>query len=115
MFSIYLVLFNKSIVKGNGILSTFSQARYLFLMMGIFAVYNGMIYNEFFALPVEAFWGSCFSKEVGTTPFGTKGYPPISDDCVYYFGVDSRWAQSSNNLTFLNSLKMKTAVILGVL
>jgi len=36
-------------------------------------------------------------------------------DCVYTFGVDSRWFQSTNNLAYTNNLKMKISVILAIL
>lgn len=35
-------------------------------------------------------------------------------DCVYPFGVDSIWKVSTNQMQFVNSLKMKLAVIIGV-
>ena len=36
-------------------------------------------------------------------------------DCVYPFGVDPKWYVSPNELSFMNSLKMKLAVIFGIL
>lgn len=36
------------------------------------------------------------------------------EDCIYGFGVDYRWYQADNQLDFLNSMKMKLAVIIGV-
>jgi V-type H+-transporting ATPase subunit a len=36
-------------------------------------------------------------------------------NCVYTFGIDPIWFISSNDLVFLNSFKMKFAVIVGIL
>ena len=83
--------------------------------MGIFAFYNGLIYNECFAIPLDIF-GSCYSA----VPFYSVGinssarYNRTSFDCVYPIGVDPVWALSTNYLTFTNNMKMKIAVILGV-
>ena len=42
-------------------------------------------------------------------------YNPIrKPDCIYPAGVDTNWMISKNELNFMNSLKMKIAVILGV-
>lgn len=44
----------------HGAMKQVQQLRYLFLMMGFFAIYNGLLYNEFFAIPNDWF-GSCFN------------------------------------------------------
>lgn len=101
------------------------QARYLLLLMGIFATYNGFIYNEFFAIPFEIF-GSCYEEEIVVATnelidpvnniYAPKAFAfTRKPDCVYTFGVDPRWFQSDANLAFTNNLKMKIAVILGIL
>lgn len=45
------------------------------------------------------------------TPFKAVFKP----DCVYPVGIDPTWHLGSNELAYLNSLKMKISVILGVL
>ena len=39
----------------------------------------------------------------------------LKPDCVYPIGIDPAWYMGTNELAFLNSLKMKLSVILGVL
>lgn len=105
-----LVLFNDRF-KGTP-LEAAGFARYLLFLMGISAFYNGMIYNEAFAIPLDLY-GSCYNVH---QPVGKPAYfPRKSFDCVYTFGVDPVWANSSQYLTYVNNLKMKLAVILGVL
>jgi V-type H+-transporting ATPase subunit a len=93
----------------NTSMEAFATIRYLILLMGVFAFYNGWIYNEFFAIPTDIF-GSCYDSEVNVLSVGKNatnnnatipekyGYPRFNpqkpNDCVYPFGMDPRWFQS---------------------
>lgn len=102
------------------------MGRYMLLMMGFCSVYCGFIYNEFFALKLNLF-DSCYNLDTRVQQFtnvtapdvpvayGDYTYERLSYDCNYPFGVDPVWALSTNNLTFTNNIKMKMAVIFGVL
>lgn len=83
------------------------KVRYMLLLMGFFATYCGFIYNDMMAMPLNLF-GSCYSSEEGDQEV------TLAADCVYPFGVDPKWYVSKNELSYLNSLKMKLAVIFGV-
>ncbi len=74
--------------------------------MGLFATYNGFIYNEFLSISLNIF-GSCYSVDSGTAI-------PTGEQCVYPFGIDPVWSISQNKLQYTNSLKMKIAVIIAV-
>ena len=106
-FSLVIFLFGKS----SGPDSILGQAywfRYLVFLMGVFSLYAGFMYNDFTSLPLYIFGDSCYTypKDSDT--------PVRTEDCVYPFGVDPAWYLSTDELTFMNSLKMKIAVILGV-
>jgi V-type H+-transporting ATPase subunit a len=73
--------------------------------MGFFSLFCGFMYNDFMSIPLELF-KSCY-KTVGDEVVEIE-------DCVYPFGLDYKWYSSHNELVFMNSLKMKMAVIFGV-
>ena len=87
-------------------------------MMGFFSMFTGLMYNEWFSIPLS-FFHSCYTQEFFTynssDPYSAVGFHKIADDCVYEVGVDPVWVLSTNYLNFANSFKMKLAVILGVL
>lgn len=95
------------------------QLRYIIMLMGLFATYCGLIYNDFMAIPLWLF-DSCYDLEEkahsgDAKDHHVKFHVHYKEDCTYPMGVDPVWYMGSNELTFLNSLKMKISVILGVL
>lgn len=108
LFGLYLCIWKESIEKDStSMIKPALKARYLLLMMGFFAVYSGLMYNDFFSLPIGIF-GSCYNN-VGEVA------KKSSKSCIYPFGLDPKWYSASNELSFFNSMKMKLSVIFGVL
>jgi len=82
--------------------------RYLVIMMGIFAIFCGSIYNDCASIPMNVF-GSTYETEPGSNIMKR-----ISDT-PYPWGLDPEWSHKANSLQFINSMKMKLAVIIGVI
>jgi len=115
-FGLFLIIRYDSL-KENKVWAAIGQLRYLFTLMGFMAFYAGSIYNEFFALGVNM-WGSCYDmnniKETGTA--GLYRFDRREGSCTFPWGMDPGWSVAdSNELLFVNSVKMKMAVIFGVL
>ena len=110
IFAAYLCLFSDKIAQEKkGLLYTVLPGRYLLLLQGIFACYCGFIYNDFMAMPWNLF-GSCYDHE----RVEGENYVEKTGLCNYPFGIDPGWFGTSNELTFLNSFKMKLSIIMGV-
>mmetsp|Transcript_18359 Transcript_18359/g.13227 ORF Transcript_18359/g.13227 Transcript_18359/m.13227 type:complete len:82 (+) Transcript_18359:1332-1577(+) len=60
----FLCLFKSTIVAKYPSTEMVMPYRYLLLMMGFFATYCGLIYNDFMSIPLELF-DSCYSFETG--------------------------------------------------
>lgn len=82
--------------------------RYFLLLMGIFATYTGVIYNDYASVPLYLFGDSCYVYTEG------HAKPHVKEGCVYPVGIDPSWYLGTTELTVLNSIKMKIAVIFGV-
>lgn len=98
-FGFYLVAF------GSRSLGQIVNMKWMFVLMGLFSVFCGLIYNEFFSIPL-LLQGSCYD------PVAFQKY---SEDCRYNVGVDWIWASASNETAFINSFKMKFSIIIGVI
>ena len=105
LFALYLCLFKESIEKSDSFLKMVLKGRYLLLLMGFFGFFCGLMYNDFLSVPLGFF--SCYSKVA-------EGISVQKKNCVYPFGLDPKWYVSDNELTFINSMKMKLSVIFGV-
>ena len=97
LFSLYLLFFN------NRNLAFLQKGKYLLVFMGFFSLFCGFIYNDFFGFQLNLF-GSCYNKIGNSIKVGRK------EDCVYIFGIDPVWGVSNNELTFMNSFKMKICI-----
>lgn len=127
LFALFLVLSEKSMgaAKLDDITSMLFGGRYCILLMALFSIYTGALYNEFFSIPMTMLAGpSSFGCFIGDeeSPSG----PVDLRDCShahgeirlisdpYPFGVDPAWRGTNTELPYLNSLKMKLSILLGV-
>lgn len=93
------------------------SGRYVLILMSIFAMYCGALYNETFCIPMN--FGSMWHLQLGPNASDTQNStfwtePDPSKRFVYSFGVDPVWKGATNELLYYNSLKMKMSVIIGV-
>jgi len=110
IFALYLILREEQLEKAklNEMIVTIFQGRYMLLLMGIFSIYTGLIYNEAFAISIDIFGSSWEYPNVNATE------AVLVTDRVYPFGVDPIWKTATNTLLYYNSLKMKMSIIMGV-
>lgn len=104
--ALYMVLYEnrlKKTAQENEIFGMMYGGRYIILLMSVFSIYVGALYNECMALPMTLFGPSVYNEH------GEKEF-----EATYPFGLDPMWQVASNKLTFVNSLKMKASVVLGV-
>lgn len=94
----------------GSIAAAVAPARHFLLLMGIFSVFCGVIYNDFTSVSMYLFGDSCWELPAA----GSNRASP-KPDCVYPIGLDPTWYMAQNEILFVNSVKMKIALILGVL
>ncbi|KAL5231890.1 hypothetical protein ABZP36_030666 [Zizania latifolia] len=113
--TLYLIIREKKLAsqKLDDIMDMMFGGRYVILMMSIFSIYTGLIYNEFFSVPFELFAKSAYAcRDPSCGDAITEGL--IKARPTYPFGVDPVWYGSRSELPFLNSLKMKLSILIGV-
>ncbi len=89
------------------------DGRYVLILMGMFSMYTGLLYNECFSIPIDLCGTNWKYVDVDPTSPTIAAFR-IDTSRTYEFGVDPAWAGSANSLMYYNSMKMKLSVILGV-
>ncbi|BFZ17701.1 hypothetical protein BsWGS_20740 [Bradybaena similaris] len=123
LFGLFMVLKENSLGSKkitNEIANTFFGGRYIIMMMGLFSIYTGLVYNDVFAKSLNIF-GSQWKPVTSDTDMRENEdiqLDPVYDytnGTAYFFGIDPIWQAAKNKIVVLNSLKMKMAIILGVI
>ncbi|PBK83075.1 V0/A0 complex, 116-kDa subunit of ATPase [Armillaria gallica] len=109
--ALYMILAERKLSKADlgEIFGQFFFGRYIILLMGIFSIYTGFMYNDIFSKSLHI-WHSGWDF-----PDGEGKVTGISNGHMYPFGLDPGWHGADNNLVFVNSYKMKMSVVLGVI
>lgn len=115
-------LMNRTTISENEIISILYSGRYIILLMGLFSIYIGFIYNDVLSRSMNLFTSSwaCVYNDSTVMDLTTQltlnpNDPRFYTGHPYPFGVDPIWKISGEDsiITF-NSLKMKLAIILGI-
>ena len=91
------------------------------LLMGIFSIYTGLIYNDVFSKSINIF-GSAYKvnmteEELTMVPHEMLVPDPRNGHYAQYpypVGIDPVWQLAENKIPYLNAFKMKVSIILGV-
>ena len=83
--------------------------RYIMLMMGMFSMFTGLVYNDVFSQSFDIFESSWSWPE----PKGNDATASLKKDYRYPFGLDPGWHGTDNDLLFSNSYKMKLSIVMG--
>ncbi|XP_060747997.1 V-type proton ATPase 116 kDa subunit a isoform X1 [Tachysurus vachellii] len=130
--ALYLVLRESRLSaqkNDNELFSMVFSGRYIILLMGLFSVYTGIIYNDCFSKSLNVFGSGWSVRPMFTTDGqGNWTFDILKENRLmqldpavpgvfggpFPIGIDPIWSLASNKLTFLNSYKMKMSIILGV-
>lgn len=123
LFGLALIMMEKKLgamkIKDE-IANTFFSGRYIIMMMGLFSIYTGLIYNDIFSKSFNLFGSSWFPYYTDATLLSSKslvlnpGTMFDNQTGPYPLGLDPIWQPSTNKITFTNSFKMKLSIILGI-
>jgi len=111
----YFVVREKKLAGNlNEMLQTAFDGRYMILLMGLFSIFTGLLYNEAFSIPLNILGSNWeYPEHHNETDTFIQAHS-IDPNRAYEFGVDPGWGGSSNGLAFYNSLKMKMSIIFAV-
>jgi len=124
LFGLMMVLREKKFLaekSDNEIWNLFFGGRYIILLMGLFSIYSGFIYNDVFAKSLNIFgssWRAQFNYNETRLNNIVELYPVANashyTQIPYPLGMDPVWSLAHNKIVFQNSFKMKLSIIFGV-
>lgn len=122
LFGAFMVIWEKKLLKkktNNEIWNIFFGGRYIILLMGLFSIYTGLIYNDVFSKSMTIFQSAWTTNYNISTIMSNRDLTldPATKDYAqspYPFGLDPVWQVAQNKIIFLNSYKMKLSIIFGV-
>ncbi|KAG6855996.1 hypothetical protein H0H87_008574 [Tephrocybe sp. NHM501043] len=109
--ALYMILSERKLARVDlgEIMGQFFFGRYIILLMGMFSMYTGLMYNDIFSRTLHIWHsGWTFPESNASSVTG------INNGHVYPFGLDPGWHGADNALVFTNSYKMKMSIVLGV-
>ena len=86
ILSIYICLKKQHLYYSDSILKGLIKFRYFLLIMGIFSLFCGLIYNDFMGISLS-FFNSCYQNDVINMNI-VKQKP----GCIYPIGIDPKWS-----------------------
>eukprot|EP01023_Acetabularia_acetabulum_P007407 TRINITY_DN131_c1_g1_i3.p1 TRINITY_DN131_c1_g1~~TRINITY_DN131_c1_g1_i3.p1 ORF type:complete len:878 (+),score=198.42 TRINITY_DN131_c1_g1_i3:100-2733(+) len=127
VFALALIANEKKMLKQqlNDMVEMAFSGRYVILLMGIFSLYTGLLYNEVYSM-VSDFFGTAYEcpndphadpRDSVHCPNATiNGLVLKKEGEPYIIGVDPVWHgyETRTELPFTNSIKMKMSIIMGV-
>jgi len=116
LFGLWLVNKGKALQDIPSVGNELYWARYLVLQLGVYATFAGFMYNDLFSVGLPIFSSGYAKDEAGNwLPTWDIKNEGNGQGGPYPIGVDWAWHGSTNELMFMNSLKMKLSVLFGVL
>ncbi|KAF7329515.1 V-type proton ATPase subunit a [Mycena kentingensis (nom. inval.)] len=111
--ALYMIAVEKKWAKAelDEIVGQFFFGRYIILLMGLFSMYTGFLYNDIFSKSLHIWHSGWDYPEPGNNTRITA----VANGHTYPFGLDPGWHGADNMLVFTNSYKMKMSVVLGVI
>uniref|UniRef100_A0AC35TP80 V-type proton ATPase subunit a n=1 Tax=Rhabditophanes sp. KR3021 TaxID=114890 RepID=A0AC35TP80_9BILA len=107
------------------IFNTFYGGRYVVLLMGCFSIYTGLVYNDFYSKSINVFgsaWKNPYDHGLLDRLYSADNESSLVMDIelsftkedIYPFGLDPVWNLAKNKLNFMNPMKMKSSIVLGI-
>ncbi|XP_055907921.1 V-type proton ATPase 116 kDa subunit a 1-like isoform X2 [Eupeodes corollae] len=120
LFGGWMVIWEKKLSRSRGggeVWTIFFGGRYIILLMGMFSLYTGFIYNDLFSKSMNVFgsvWKVHYNYSTVKDNPSLQLDPKTFTEGVYPVGMDPIWQLAENKIIFQNSYKMKLSIIFGV-